>query len=354
VPSLVDHHHRPAVRDQPEPLSALSRNRCPGSSGIGVRDRPDYAHGSHREEQGRFVSVLPASRKEDAQFSARIVDHEPAWTEALRRPRRLFEPDDVYETTEAPWPSAEGYRVISVRSSARVEHDAESRRARIAAGVGAIDTLNQRLASSKTRMKTVAVIEKAAADAIAEAGATRWVTFSVEEVTEVRHRQETRGRPGTNTRYRRIETVRHRPRFDVREDVMATDACSDGCWPLITSERDLTCAQVLITYKYQPNLERRNHMLKGPQDVAPVFVRDPAHIEGLMTCHFIALVVQAIVEREIRQAMAARELTEIRLYPEGRGCSTPSARGSSPSSTPSPASTSWTTTATWSRRSHRS
>jgi hypothetical protein len=43
VPQLVDHYHRPAVRDQPEPLSAIIRNRCPGSSGISVRDRPDYA-----------------------------------------------------------------------------------------------------------------------------------------------------------------------------------------------------------------------------------------------------------------------------------------------------------------------
>ena len=277
------------------------------------------------KNKGRFVSVLPASRKEDAQFRAWIVDHEPGWTEALRRPRRLFESDDVYETTEAPWPSAEGYRVIWVRSSAKVERDAESRRARIAAGIGAIDALNQRLASPKTRMKTVAVIERAAADALAEAGATRWVAFSVEEVTEVRHRQETRGRPGANTRYRRIETIRHRLHFDVREDLVATDACSDGCWPLITSERDLTCAQVLLAYKYQPNLERRNHMLKGPQEVAPVFLRDPARIEGLMTCHFIALVVQAIVEREIRRQMASRKLDDIPLYPEGRGCSAPSA-----------------------------
>ena len=274
---------------------------------------------------GRFVSVLPATRKEDGQFRRFIVDHEPEWTEALRRPRRLEESDDLYETTEAPWPSAEGYRVVWVRSSAKVERDAESRRARIAAGIDALDALDQKIASPKTRMKNVAVIEKAAADALAEAGATRWVTCTVEKTTEVRHRQETRGRPGANTRYRRIETTRHRLRFDVREDVVAADACSDGCWPLITSERDLTAAQVLLAYKYQPNLERRNHMLKGPQEVAPMFLRDPARIEGLMTCHFIAMVVHALVEREIRRAMAAHELNEIPLYPEGRGCPAPSA-----------------------------
>ena len=51
MPSLVDHRHRPAVRDQPERVSAFIRNRCPGSSGIGVRKQPDYSTrgcGHHR------------------------------------------------------------------------------------------------------------------------------------------------------------------------------------------------------------------------------------------------------------------------------------------------------------------
>jgi hypothetical protein len=141
------------------------------------------------KNQGRFVSVLPATRKEDGQFRRYLVDHEPDWSEALRRRRRLGEPDDTYEVTEAPWPSVEGYRVVWVRSSAKTEHDAESRRARIAAGIDAVDTLNQRLASPKTRLKTVVAIEAAATEAVKSAGASRWVTFTVEETINVRHRQ---------------------------------------------------------------------------------------------------------------------------------------------------------------------
>jgi transposase len=277
------------------------------------------------KHKGRFVSVLPASRREDGQFRSYLVDHEPPWTEALRRRRRLDEPDDVYWVTEAPWPSAEGYRVIWVRSSAKVERDADSRRARIAAAIDAVDALNQRLASPKTRMKTAVAVENAAREAIESAGGTRWVGFSVEEITTVRHRQETRGRPGAKTRYRRIEKTTHRIRFSVRDDVVAADACSDGCWPLITCDHELSAAEVLLAYKHQPHLERRNHMLKGPQAVAPMFLHDAARIEGLMTCHFIAMLVQALVERGIRQAMAARGLKELPLYPEGRGCPSPSA-----------------------------
>jgi len=274
---------------------------------------------------GRFVSVLAATRKEDGAFRRYLVDHEPPWSEALRRKRRHSEPDDVYETTEAPWPSSEGYRIVWVRSSAKVTRDAETRRSKIAEGIAAIDEINQRLASSRTRMKGTVAIEKAATKALAETGSARWVTFTIEETTEVRHRQETRGRPGANTRYRKIETTRHRLRFGVNETVVGHDACSDGCWPLITCDRDLTGAEVLKIYKFQPNLERRHGQLKGDQLVAPMFLQDPARIEGLMTCHFIALLLQALVEREIRGAMAARELKELPLYPEGRGCSAPSA-----------------------------
>jgi transposase len=274
--------------------------------------------------KGRFVSVLPATRKEDGAFRRYLVDHEVPWIEALRRKRRIGEPDDVYCTTEAPWPSAEGYRVVWVRSSAKVIRDAESRRDRIASGIAAIDALNGRLASPKTRMKDLVAIEQAATKALAETGSTRWVTFAIDETTEVRLRQETRGRPGVNTRYRRIETKRRHLRFGVKEAVVADDACSDGCWPLVTCDRELSGAEVLKIYKYQPNLERRHGQLKGDQLVAPMFLHDPARIEGLMTCHFIALLVQALVEREIRRAIAARELKEIPLYPEGRGCSAPS------------------------------
>ncbi len=275
---------------------------------------------------GRFVSVLPASRKEDAAFRAWLVTHEATWTKAMRRPgRRRADPDDVYETAEAPWPSAEGYRVVWVRSSAKVERDAESRRRRIAEGIAALDELNQRLASPKTRMKTVLAVETAARDALEHASARRWVTCSVEETTEVRHRQESRGRPGANTRYRRLTRTRHRVRFSVADDVVAVDARSDGCWPLITNDRALSGAEVLVVYKHQPSLERRHHVLKGDQLVAPVFLHDPARIEGLMACHFIALLAQALVELVVRRAMVDRGIKELPLYPEDRACPAPSA-----------------------------
>ena len=275
---------------------------------------------------GRFVTVLPATRKEDGAFRRHLVDHDVTWTEVLRRPaRRLGDPDDVYSSTEAPWPSAEGFRIIWVRSSHKVERDANSRSDRVAAGIAALDQLNQKLASNRCRLKTAVAVAQAANEAVASSGAARWVGFRIEEYQEVRHRQETRGRPGANTRYRQITRTKHRIHFDVHEDVIWADARSDGCWPLVTNEKDTDPADILAAYKHQPSLERRHHQLKSDQLVAPMFLHDPARIEGLMTCHFVALLVHALVELEIRRTMAARGLKKIPLYPEHRDCSSPSA-----------------------------
>ena len=275
---------------------------------------------------GRFATVLPRSRKEDGAMRDWLGGHELGWTEALALPGgRLGEPDDVYSVAESPWPSVEGYRVIWVRSSTKVERDAEGRRARIAAGIAVIDALNIRLASPRTRLKTKVAIAAEADEALEECGATRWLTYEIAEITEVRHRQESRGRPGKNTRYRRITTIRHRVRVAVREDLVVHDACSDGCWPLVTNVRDADAAELLVAYKYQPHLERRHHLLKGDQLVAPVFLHDPARIEGLMTCHFIALLLQALMELEVRRTMARRHIPALALYPEDRPSSQPSA-----------------------------
>jgi transposase len=275
---------------------------------------------------GRFASVHPATRKEDGAFRRHLVDHEVEWTESMRRPaRRMGELDDVFSTGEAPCPSAEGFRVVWVRSSYKVVRDADSRAERVGAGVAALDHLNQKVLSNRSRMTSLEAVEAAATKAVEGARAWRWVGFSTEEYTEVRQRQGTRGRPGANTRYRQITRTKYPVHFVVREDVIWADARSDGCWPLITNEKTATGTSILTSYKHQPSLERRHSQLKGDQFVAPVSLRDPARIEGLMACHFIALLVHALVELEIRRTMAARGPKKIPLYPEHRPRESPSA-----------------------------
>jgi hypothetical protein len=46
-------------------------------------------------------------------------------------------------------------------------------------------------------------------------------------------------------------------------------------------------------------------------------------VEALLFLYFLVHLVQALIERELRQAMAARGLSKIPLYPEGRACPAP-------------------------------
>jgi hypothetical protein len=138
-------------------------------------------------------------------------------------------------------------------------------------------------------------------------------------------RQASRGRPGPDTAYRRIEKKAFQVTGEIDAAAVAYDAVSDGCWPLITNDRQLTAAQVLAAYRYQPNLERRHHLLKGIQDAAPIWIKTISRIEAIFLCHFIALLIAALIERQIRTAMKTAGIARLPSYPEFRGCAAPSA-----------------------------
>jgi len=275
---------------------------------------------------GRFVTVLPRTRGEDTWFRDWIQTNQPHWAEAIRLPgERTGDLDRVWSTFASPLPSAEGYRVIWVHSTVKAARDEHTRRSKIEAGAAALDALNLKLAGPKTRLKTRAAVEQATAKALADTGSVRWLQVTIDENIDEGFRQEKRGRPGADTRYRRTTRTRHTLSWTTRDDMIAYDAASDGCFPLVTNDRQITDTDVLAAYRYQPNLERRHHLLKSVQDADPIWLRDPARIEAIFCCQFLALLVGALIERQIRTAMNDANQQDIPLYPELRACETPSA-----------------------------
>lgn len=175
--------------------------------------RQNMAHiDSHH---GRFLSILPRSRAEDGQIRQWAQTHAFEFTEAARRPgKRNGDPDQVYWTAPAPIPSSEGHRIVWVRSSQKHECDAETRRARIERGMLALESVQARLASPRSRIKTTVAADEAARDALAQTGAARWIVYDIAETVQEGFRQEKRGRPGNDTRYRKTIKTRRigRPR----------------------------------------------------------------------------------------------------------------------------------------------
>ena len=117
-------------------------------------------------------------------------------------------------------------------------------------------------------------------------------------------KQARRGRPGPDTAYRKITKRRFDVQWNTDQDAIAYDRKSDGMYPLLTNDRSLTAAQVLEAHKGQPTIEKRFEQIKTVHEIAPVFLKNEGRIEALFTLYFLALLVQALIERELRQAMA--------------------------------------------------
>src|SRR5665811_808288 len=157
------------------------------------------------------------------------------------------------------------------------------------------------------------------------ARASRWVSATATTTTIVRHKQQRRGRPGPNTAYVRIEQQRHSVAAVIADDIVRDDAHFDGCWPLVTNDTQMTEADLLAVYKRQPGVEKRHHVSKGVVDFVPVYLKSNERIDASAFLGYVAVLVHALIERELRTAMRDDGLAELPLYPEGRACKGPTA-----------------------------
>jgi transposase len=277
-------------------------------------------------QQGRFITVLPRTRREDGWFRHYLQDHDPPWQEVVRRPnpRRRGGAEDVWRVVEAALPSAEGYRVIWVWNSLMAWHDADSRQARIEKAWLAVEQFQTKLAGPRCRYRNRARVEAAVQALLTAAGAAQWVTVTIEETEAPVFRQARRGHPGPQTPYLRTVRSRFQVRATTRTDLVEQEARTDGMFPLLTNT-DLTPAQILEAYKAQPRLEKRFAQLKSVQAVTPVWLKSATRVEALLFLYFLALLIQALLERQLRQAMTAAGIDHLPLYPEERECRAPSA-----------------------------
>jgi transposase len=134
------------------------------------------------------------------------------------------------------------------------------------------------------------------------------------------------GRPPKGTPKR---TVRHRLfHLNVRrnKESLRAEARTDGVFPLVTNlpSSEASKKKVLLIYKYQPYVEKRHSLLKSELEVAPVYLKKPSRVAGLIHAAFIAMTLDALIERTLRRNMARLGIEDLPILPEGRLTKTPS------------------------------
>ena len=284
----------------------------------------------HREH-GWFLTVLPRTRAEDGLFKDWLQDHMPEWEDVARRPhpRKRNGSEDVVRGCPSPIPDANGFRLLWYHSTWKEARDARARREAIQGAWKKLEALRERLESPRSRFKKAAGVCEEADAILEDRGADRWLSYEVTSFEEERYRQEKRGRPGKNTRWRRKLKTRFELTWTLRQDNVDYDTRCDGIFPLVTnrSEDALSLADAWTAYRTkQPLVEARHDLLKNVEAVTPMWLKSVSRIEALLFVEFVALLVHALVEREVRRAMAARGMETLPLYPEERDCPAPTAR----------------------------
>jgi transposase len=286
-------------------------------------------------QQGCFITVLPRTRKEDQQFRQRLLQKPEtvAWQEVYVVTKQYQTKGQVLEQTvdrltvcSQEILSQEGYRLLWYHSTKQAENDARRRAGQLQRATRELTELRDRLQGSKTRFGKREKVEQAVQEILKSRNVEWLLSVDIIEQEKATYRQARWGRPSKKTKY--VKQVEKR--FDLSWTTdpvrIAEEQACDGIFPLISNVKDMTSEELLRAYKRQPIIEKRFSHLKTDYSVAPAYLKSVSRIQALLAVYFFVLIVQTLLERELRQAMQREKVKSLPLYPEGRDCRRPTTR----------------------------
>jgi transposase len=276
---------------------------------------------------GKFVSVLPRTRGEDQLFRRLLrAGLRARWRRFLivENKRRQSDPPDVYSTSRAgPQKTDEGYRLVWCRSSQKAEHDAQAREASLRRTEAELFDLAAR-ANTRTLRNRSSIFQGAKA-ILRKLQCKPFFELKVRTDTRIEIRRLRRGRPGKNDPVREIRSRIFRLEYRRVKEAIRAESRTDGVFPLVTNllPRRVSKKELLLIYKYQPYVEKRHALLKTELEVAPVYLKKPRRAAGLVHAAFLAMMLDALIERALRKGMARERLQSLPILPEGRPSKSP-------------------------------
>jgi len=275
---------------------------------------------------GRFVSVLPRTRKEDATFRVRLLQGKVNWQLLWEKKDDQGEVCDRFSVCETAVATPEGYHLWWFLSTRKAALDLAARSSRLQRAEQHLRQLQDKLRSPCARRRDKGKVQEVVQKILERYDVTACLRAEVVERSQETYHQRRRGRPGPNTEYVKKVTPRLDVEYTLVAEEIARERQTDGLFPLVTNDPQLTALEVLHAYKRQPQIEKRFEQLKTDFVVAPVFLKDVKRIEALLCVYFIVLLVEALLERELRQGMEREGIESLPLYPEGRKCRRPTTR----------------------------
>lgn len=275
---------------------------------------------------GKFVTVLPRTRQEDKIFREKLRQIKVRWHHILTIPNKRCKdspPDVFYTSSEGPSQTKEGYRIVWIKSSQKALLDKEIRLQSIEKAEIDLVALAGKL--NKRNLKNRRAINKAYKTILQRYNCQPFIDVKIRQKTQVVIRHLKRGRPSDKDPVEKISYPVFTLEFMRNKEGIRRESRPDGVFPLLTNLTTAWKKEVLLIYKYQPYLEKRFSQIKTEHEIAPVYLKKPKRVAGLIHAHFIAIAVSSLIERQVRKSMVKEKIAELPLFPEGRTTKMPTA-----------------------------
>jgi transposase len=208
------------------------------------------------------------------------------------------------------------YKIHWIFSSEKKKRDQKDREEALKKTEYKLAELSGKLNTRK--LKTQKDILKKVDSILDERGIKKYFHIALTEITEEYKKQIGIGRPGNKTKYRTVSKKIYSLSYTRNLKTLKEEKNVDGIFPILSTNPDMTAKEALLAYKYQPRLEKRFTQFKTIHKAAPLLFKKIERVEGIMFLFFVALILQALIEREVRNKMKDDKILALPVYPEQR------------------------------------
>ena len=272
---------------------------------------------------GQAITIVPKTWGDVASFKNNLRKTKKAKTEIWRRKKPNTQIEHEYFSLFSGTYRSKigGYQIHWIFSSEKRKRDRMTRENRLRKTEQGLAELNTKI--NARNLKTQQRIRSAAELILEKENTSQFFHLEVGTTIEEYRTQKGRGRPGKDTKYKRHVNTIYTLTWTRKKLTLREEANTDGVFPLLCTDDELSAKEVLQAYKYQPRLEKRFTQFRNIHRATPLLFKKIERVEANMFAFFIALMIQALIEREVRNKMKIEKLPSLPVYPEERESSHP-------------------------------
>ena len=274
------------------------------------------------DKGGRAITNIPEGWSEIVAFKASQRENPTSKKEIWRRYNEETDQTVYFSAYNGEYyTNKRGYKIHWIHSSSKREDDYNYRKRQLKKAEKEFYELSKKL--NKRKFVTEDAIRSAYKNILKNTETEKFFEVILHQTKKAHIVKSSRGRPRNDLNHQIIEKTIFEISWTKNKKAIEAEKNIDGIYPLLSTDPDLSAKEVLMAYKYQPKLEKRFTQLKSVHNAAPLLFKKLERIEANMFLFFIALILQSLIEREIRAKMKEHGLQALEIYPERRDSSHP-------------------------------